>query len=315
MRRTTIKDVAADCGVSKATVSLVLHDSPQIGEATKRRVRESMTRLGYVYNRRAADMRRQRSRTFGLVVTNVRNPYLAELTMTIEDTAGKAGYTLFQGFSRDEVSRQQRLLETMAEHRIDGLILLPAHGSRPEHLQETVGAAGLPHVLITRSVRGYECDYVGADNVRSGLLVGEHLGALRASTVAFLGGIEGSSAWSERIEGVRSALARFGVDPPLTLSVPAVGNEGGAALVDRMLDRLPCPDAIVAYNDMYAFGIMNALRARGITPGADVAVASFDDVPDAAVQQPPLTSAAGHPETVGTEATRLLLERLEDRSP
>lgn len=311
MRRPTIKEVAADCGVSKATVSLVLRDSPQIGEATKQRVRESMTRLGYVYNRRA-DMRTQRSRTLGLVVTNVRNPYFAELIMAIEDTASEAGYTLFQGFSRDQVPRQRRLLETMAEHRIDGLILLPAHGSRPEDLLKTVGAADLPHVLITRTIPGYEYDYVGADNVRSGVLVGEHLGALNVSTVAFLGGVEGSSSRRDRIEGLRSGLTRFGVAPPLTLSLSAEGDEGGTPLVDRMLDRMPCPDAIVAYNDMFAFGIMNGLRARGIVPGRDVAVASFDDVPDAAVHQPPLTSAAGHPEIVGKRATRLLLERLED---
>ncbi|MFI7702165.1 LacI family DNA-binding transcriptional regulator [Nonomuraea sp. NPDC049480] len=312
MRRPTIKDVAADCGVSKATVSLVLRDSPQVGQVTKQRVRESMARLGYVYNRRAADMRSQRSQTLGLVVTHLRNPYFAELTMAIEDAATKSGYTLFQGFSRDEVPQQRRLLETMAEHRIDGLILLPAHDSRPEDLLETVGAGQLAHVLITRSVRGYECDYVGADNVRSGVLLGEHLGALEVSTVAFLGGAEGSSARRDRIEGLGSGLRRSGVTSPLALSLPAIGDEGGIPLVDRMLERIPCPDAIVAYNDMYAFGIMNGLRARGIVPGRDVAVASFDDVPDAAFQQPPLTSAAGHPEIVGAQATRLLLDRFED---
>ncbi|MGN9846827.1 LacI family DNA-binding transcriptional regulator [Nonomuraea sp. H19] len=312
MRRPTIKDVAADCGVSKATVSLVLRDSPQIGEDTKQRVRESMVRLGYVYNRRAADMRSQRSRTLGLVVTHLRNPYFAELTMAIEDAASTNGYTLFQGFSRDEVPRQRRLLETMAEHRIDGLILLPSHDSRQEDLREALGGARLPHVLIARSVRGYDCDYVGADNVRSGVLVGEHLGTLGVSSAAFLGGAEGSSARGDRIEGLNVGLRSAGVTSPLALSLPAIGDEGGISLVDRMLERIPCPDAIVAYNDMYAVGVMNGLRARGIIPGRDVAVASFDDVPDAAFQQPPLTSAAGHPEIVGARATRLLLDRLED---
>ncbi len=313
MKRPTINDVAADCGVSKATVSLVLRDSPQIGAETKRRVRESMARLGYVYNRRAADMRTQRSRTLGLVATNVRNPYFAELTMAIEEAASRAGYTLLQGFSRDEVARQRRLLETLIEHRIDGLILLPAYGSRPDDLRETVGAAALPHVLITRSVRGYESDYVGADNVGSGRLVGEHLGTLGVGTVAFLGGAEGSSSRDDRVQGLRAGLRPFGLELPSRLSIPAVGDEGGGPLLDRLLDRAGCPDAVVAYNDMYAFGILNGLRARGVEPGRDVAVASFDDVPDAACQQPSLTSAVGHPEVVGAEATRLLLERLDDR--
>ncbi|MEV0726250.1 substrate-binding domain-containing protein [Micromonospora purpureochromogenes] len=313
MKRPTIKDVAADCGVSTATVSLVLRDSPQIGKATKQRVRESMARLGYVYNRRAADMRTDRSRTLGLVATDVRNPYFAELMMAIEEAASKVGYTLLQGFSWDEVPRQRRLLETMVEHRIDGLVLLPAHGSRPEDLLETLGAAGLPHVLITRSVRGYGSDYVGADNVRSGELVGEHLSSLGVSTVAFLGGARGSSSRNDRVKGLRSGLRRGGVTLPPELSLSAARGEVGASLLDGLLARGKCPDAIVAYNDMYAFGILNGLRSRGIIPGRDVAVGSFDDVPDAVHQQPPLTSAAGHPEVVGAEATRLLLERFEDR--
>lgn len=312
MKRPTINDVAADCGVSKATVSLVLRDSPQIGKATKQRVRESMARLGYVYNRRAADMRTVRSRTLGLVATDVRNPYFAELMMAIEEAASKAGYTLLQGFSRDEAPRQRRLLETMVEHRIDGLVLLPALGSRPEDLLETLGAAGLPHVLITRSIRGYESDYVGADNVRSGQLVAEHLSALGVSTVSFLGGAKGSSSRNDRVSGLRSGLRSGGVTLPPALSLPAARGEGGASVLDRLLARGKCPDAIVAYNDMYAFGILNGLRSRGIIPGRDVAVSSFDDVPDAVHQEPPLTSAAGHPEMVGAEATRLLLERFED---
>src|SRR5919109_579972 len=99
MARPTIRDVAAHAQVSTATVSLVLRDSPQIPESTKRRVRDAMVAVGYVYNRRAAEMRSMSSRILGLVVANVRNPYFAELTMAIEDTAHAAGYTLILGCS------------------------------------------------------------------------------------------------------------------------------------------------------------------------------------------------------------------------
>ncbi|MFI7702164.1 LacI family DNA-binding transcriptional regulator [Nonomuraea sp. NPDC049480] len=305
MRRPTIRDVAADSGVSRATVSLVLRDSPQIAEATKQRVRESMARLGYVYNRRAADMRNQQSRTLGLVVTTVRNPYFAELMMSIEQVAHQAGYTLLQGYSLDETARQRKLLETMAEHRIDGLVLLPAHGSRPEDLLET---AGIPHVLVARSIPGYQSDYAGADNVVSGRLVGEHLAAINVGSVAFAGGPAASTARSDRLNGLRQALRA--ADVPVIKDLP-IGRQSGADLVAEVLSG-GCPDAIVAYSDMYAFGIVNGLRAHGVEPGRDVAVASFDDVPDAAVQQPGLTSAAGFPDRVGAEAARLLLDRMGD---
>ena len=309
LKRPTINDVAADCGVSRATVSLVLRDSPQIGEVTKARVRASMVRLGYVYNRRAADMRSQQSRMLGLVVTNVRNPYFAELTMAIEEAAHDAGYTLVQGYSRDDVSRQRTLLESMTELRVDGLILLPAGGSAPEDLAP-LATAGVPHVLITRSVPGYTADYVGADNIRAGRLIGEHLAALKVRSVAFLGGAHPSSSRDDRLKGVRAGLKEAGVVVSKGLSIAAVGEESGADLLDVLLKRGDCPDAIVAYNDMYAFGILYGLRDKGIEPGRDVAVASFDDVPDAVHQTPSLTSAAGHPELVGAKATALLLERL-----
>ncbi|MGN9847349.1 LacI family DNA-binding transcriptional regulator [Nonomuraea sp. H19] len=300
--------MAADSGVSRATVSLVLRDSPQIAEATKQRVRESMVRLGYVYNRRAADMRNQQSRTLGLVVTTVRNPYFAELMMSIEQVAHHAGYTLLQGYSLDETARQRKLLETMAEHRIDGLILLPAHGSRPEDLLETVGAAGIPHVLVARSIPGYPTDYVGADNIVSGRLIGEHLAAINVGSVAFAGGPAESTARSDRLSGLRQALRTAGI--PVVKDLP-LAHQNGADLVAAVLSG-GRPDAIVAYSDMYAFGLVNGLRAHGVEPGRDVAVASFDDVPDAAVQQPGLTSAAGFPDRVGAEAARLLVDRAGD---
>jgi LacI family transcriptional regulator len=273
-----------------------------------------MARLGYVYNRRAADMRSQRSRTLGLVVTNVRNPYFAELTMAIEQVAHQAGYTLLQGYSLDEVARQRRLLETMAEHRIDGLVLLPAHGSRPGDLLETVGAAGIPHVLVARSVPGHRADYVGADNVLSGPLIGEHLAEMDVASVAFAGGPAVSTARSDRLAGLSQAL--HGAHGPALTDLPlaAASRHSVAELVSALLSDGGLPDAIVAYSDMYAFGILNGLRAHAVEPGRDVAVASFDDVPDAAAQQPGLTSVAGFPDQVGAEAARLLLDRLAEPS-
>ena len=313
MKRPTIKDVAADCAVSTATVSLVLRESPQIGVATKARVRESMARLGYVYNRRAADMRSQNSRTLGLVVTNIRNPYFAELTMAIEQAAHDRGYTLLLGCSSDEVDRQRQLLETMTERRIDGLIMLPASETTPGDLTGTLVAAGVPHVLVTRAIRGYDSDYVGANNLRSGRVIGQHLGDIGVGSVAFLGGVRNSLPREDRLRGVRQGLKPAGLRVSVDLSSAGDGRANGPELVQQLLRRGPCPDAIVAYNDMYAFGVLNALRANGIDPGGNVAVASFDNVPDASHQVPGVTSADGFPARVGTEAARLFLERLEDR--
>ena len=200
----------------------------------------------------------------------------------------------------------------MSEHGVDGLLLVPAGGSRAGDLDETVVTAGIPHVLVARSIPGHEADYVGADNVRSGRLIGEHLAAIGVGSVAFLGGPRTSTARSERLRGLTEGLGTRSVSVTDGAPIAAGGGPGGTDLVTALLSGSACPDAIVAYNDMYAFGILNGLRARGLEPGRDVAVASFDDVPDAADQQPGLTSVAGFPGRVGTEATRLLLARVED---
>lgn len=309
MKRPTIREVASHAGVSKATVSLVLRDSSQIPPITKARIRESMTALGYVYNRRAAEMRSLRSRTLGLIVANVRNPYFAELTMAVEERAHEDGLTLILGCSADDVGRQHELLRAMAEQRVDGVLVLPASQTRPADLKKTLGAAGLPHVLIARSVPGYQCDYVGADNVASGKLLGEHLRERGAKKVAFIGGVETSVPRQDRIQGLLNGLA-----PDVLALAADLPSEGDAVfepsgVVDAALAA--SVDAIVAYNDMYAFGIMSAIRARGLRPGADVMIGSFDNVPEASRQFPGLTTADGFPQQVGKRATELLLDALE----
>jgi LacI family transcriptional regulator len=309
MKRPTINDVAAHAGVSRATVSLVVRDSHQISDVTKARVRESMAAIGYVYNRRAAEMRSLSSRILGLVVSNVRNPYFAELTMAVEEAAGAQGYTVLLGCSSDDVARQERLLRAMVEHRVDGLILLPASHSTTADLAAVLGK-DVPHVLVTRSLPGHVSDYVGADNVASGELIGRHLRELGARSVAFVGGVEHSVPRDDRRAGVLRGLGkdvrRFVADVTSAYDT----GEGMPPLLERALAG-PAPEAIVAYNDMYAFALLGALRAHGLEPGRDVAVASFDDVPETQRTYPSLTSAAGHPELVGARATELLLRAVE----
>jgi LacI family transcriptional regulator len=272
-----------------------------------------MEQLGYVYNRRAAEMRSLSSRIVGLVVTNVRNPYFAELTMAVEEAAGAEGYTVLLGCSTDDVDRQRQILQAMVEHRVDGVILLPASQSTPPDLGELLDRAELPHVLVARGVYDYASDYVGADNVASGRLIGRHLLEIGARSVAFVGGVTHSIPRDDRRRGLLEGLEPE--VPTLVADLPSAhdATEGLSAMLGEMLSTTR-PDALVAYNDMYAFWLLGALRAHGVEPGRDVAVASFDDVPEAARTFPTLTSAAGFPARVGRIATELLLGAVAEES-
>ena len=313
MKRPTISDVAAHAGVSRATVSLVVRESDRIPEATKARVRASMATIGYVYNRGAAEMRSMSSNILGLVVANVRNPYFAELTMAVEEAAAAQGYTVLLGCSSDDVTRQTAILRVMAEHRVDGLILLPASHTTPPDLNSLLGETRMPHVLVCRSVQGYSSDYVGADNEASGELAGRHLREIGVRSAVFIGGVERSMPREDRRRGLLAGLApavnRLAADVPSAY-------DGVADLAPLLAQALEdgVPDAIVTYNDMYAIAVLGALRAQGIEPGRDVAVVGFDDVPDAVRSFPSLTSAQGFPDRVGALATRLLLKSTKNRA-
>jgi LacI family transcriptional regulator len=312
-RRVTMKDVAAHAGVSRATVSLVVRESPQIPAETKDRVRHSMEQLGYVYDHRAAVMRAERTMTMGLVATDVRNPYFAELTMALQTRLQEAGFALITGYSLDVQEREERLLEVMVQRHVDGVFVIPSKTTTSDDLNRWLLASDTPHVLIARRIKDHEADYVGADNVRAGVLLGNHLAAEGCRTVAFLGGPQQSPVRTDRERGLVKGLKAHRIAFDRALSVASSADRaGGAEALDQLLASGPLPEAIACYSDVVALGVMEDLRRRGFIPGTNVAVGSFDDIHEAELTHPPLTSVATFPERVGYEAARILIERLAD---
>ena len=131
MARVTLMDVARHCGVSRATVSLVLNDSPLVAAKTRDRVREAMTELGYVYNRAAASLRTQHSDAIGVVLTNITNPYFAEFAAGLQDTLTSSGTVPLLAAAARIRELQHRLVRSLVERNVDGIVLVPAHGTTP----------------------------------------------------------------------------------------------------------------------------------------------------------------------------------------
>jgi LacI family transcriptional regulator len=314
MGRVTLADVSRHVGLSRSAVSLVVNDSPNIPESTKSRVRQAMAELGYVYNRQAAMLRNQRSMTLGLIMTEVRNAYFGELVMAVEEAAYENGYTVLTCYSRDEADRQDIQLRRLLERGIDGLVIQPASDTTADRIEAWQRTAGVPTVLLARHF-GLPHDYAGADNRLAGELVGRHLASIGARSVAMVGGPPATSTGTERRAGVELALAGTGVQisPPEPISSPT-NSAGGAAATAALLDHGELPEAIVAYSDAIATGLYAELHKRGLRPGLDVAIASFDDLPESEHLVPPLTSAATFPADIGAASTALLLQRLDGAS-
>jgi LacI family transcriptional regulator len=309
--RVTINDVAAQSGVSRATVSLVLRGSTKIPESTAVRVRAAMASLGYVYNRQAANLRTRRTMTIGLVITGVRDPWFADVTMAVEDGAHDAGCTLLTGYSRDRPDRQDAVLSTMVEQRVDGIVLLTTSETSAGDLATSLGVSNVPHVLIDRRVAGYESDRVRVDHWSAGRQVAAHLADIGVRSVAFLGGPPNCPVRAERQDGMLGVASARGLEMPPELSIPTDAERlGGTVAANRLLEQRGLPDAIVGYSDVVALGVLGALRHRGIDAGRGIAVAAFDDIEEAAMQPTPLTTTSTFPTRLGQEAVRLLLDRI-----
>lgn len=310
--RVTLLDVARHARVSRATASLVLRGSPLVAEETRGRVLDSMRQLGYVYHRAAATLRTRRSHTVGLVVTDITNPFFAELTVGIEARLDEANHVLMLANTAESLAKQDRLLATIHENGADGVLICPAEGT-PRGVIDELCRHHLPVVLLVRYLFDADVDYAGADNTLGAELAVEHLLAHDHHRIAFIGGHATSSAWRDRVRGYSNALRRHGipVDEAL-LAASAPTRDGGIDAVRQLLELPDPPTAALCYNDVVAFGVMLGAQALGRTLGREFAVIGFDDVPEAALCHPPLTTVAIAPRRIGAAAAELLLQRITD---
>jgi DNA-binding LacI/PurR family transcriptional regulator len=307
MARVTLIDVARHCGVSRATVSLVLNDSPLVAATTRDRVRQAMTELGYVYNRAAASLRTQHSDAIGVVLTNITNPYFAEFAAGLQDTLTSSGTVPLLAVSGEDRELQYRLMKSLVERNVDGIVLVPAHGSTPEDLPDLLGT---PVVLLARRMVGMDVDYVGAQNRDGGYAAAEHLYSHGCRRICFIGGYSDASARDERAGGVEEFLNERGLTLDSDHSVvcePARPQARDAAM--RLLADDPEVDGIVCFSDVVAFGILDAIADIGRSVGSDVRVIGFDDVHDAGLNHPSLSSVAVPARETGRRAGQLVLER------
>jgi DNA-binding LacI/PurR family transcriptional regulator len=307
MARVTLMDVARHCGVSRATVSLVLNDSPLVAAKTRDRVREAMTELGYVYNRAAASLRTQHSDAIGVVLTNITNPYFAEVATGVQDILTSSGTVPLLAVSSEDRDLQRRLVKSLVERNVDGIVLVPAHGTAPSDLPDLLDT---PLVLLARRLNGMDVDYVGAQNRDGGYAAAEHLCCHGCRRIAFIGGFADSSAREERAGGVSDFLTDhdLSLDADLSVTCDPLRPQAREAAM-RLLNKNPDVDGIVCFSDVVAFGVLDAIADLGLTVGTDVRVIGFDDVHDAALNRPSLSSVAVPARESGRRAAQLVLER------
>jgi len=310
----TVTDIAKACKVSRATVSLVLRGSPLVHVDTRAKVEAEFKRQGYVYNRGAANLRRQTSSTVALVINDLSNPFFAEFAAGVDEALGEAGYVVLLGSTNESPDRQQAVLHSLMEHSLAGVILSPAEHSDGAAVRRALGVT-TPVLVFNRELAGTDWDFLGLDNRDGAFRATRHLLSLGHQRIAFFGGHADSSSCQQRREGYLNALQAAGQTPePHWLFECNPTRQDAAYKTAELLACKPALTAAVCYNDNVALGLKLGLLARDIKPGAHFALTGFDDIAEAALSTPPLTTLAVQPRARGRQAAELLLQRVREKS-
>ena len=305
----SVREVAAAASVSVGTVSNVLNRPDKVAPATVERVMAAIADLGFVRNDAARQLRAGRSRSIGLVVLDVRNPFFTDVARGAEDRAAEDGMTILLGNSDENRDREGAYLDLFEEQRVHGVLISPLSDDLPRLAR--VRERGTPVVLVDREAADRSFSSVAVDDVVGGELAVRHLAEIGRRRVAFVGGPLVIQQAADRLEGARRAVeATEGMTLEVvetdSLTVLA-GRAAGEAIRERpAADR---PDAIFAANDLLAMGVLQALMMQGsIRVPDEIALIGYDDIDFASAAVVPLSSIRQPASLIGYTAVDLLLK-------
>lgn len=309
-RAVTIRDVAAEAGVSLGTVSNVLNRSTAVAPDKRLRVLEAIEALGYVKHAGAAQLRGGKASTIGLVALDIRNPFFTELARGAEDAARENGRLLILCNSDENAEQERAYLELLEEQRVLGVVISPVD-ERNDTLQ-WLRERGTAVVLLGRRRRDY-CS-VRVDDVRGGQLAAEHLLDLGHRQLAFVTAPLSIDQYRERLKGVRRALQQRGLaeDTCRVIEVGALGTAAEGQLAStRLREQYPEVTGVACGNDLLALGVVAGLVGQGVRVPEQVSVVGFDDIEIAEQNPLPLTTIRQPAAELGWVATNLLLEEAQ----
>ncbi|MGD0919003.1 MAG: LacI family DNA-binding transcriptional regulator [Thermodesulfobacteriota bacterium] len=315
-RKTTIRDIAQMANVSHTTVSRALNDKSRIRKGTKERILSIAKELNYQPNFIARSLVMKRTKTLGLVITTIANPFYTELAQGIEATARGLGYNIILCCTHSDLSVEKQYIDMLQSKGVDGIIFSSAHIEDPNILG--LAEEGFPIILVNR--RTYhpfmreKVDYVGVDNIKGGFLAVEHLIRLGHDRIGVIGGSSESSVGFERLEGGKKALEAYGLEQREDYFLEGdflrdSGYQGGK----RFLKMAEPPTAIFVTNDYMALGAYQAVLEEGFRIPEEIALIGFNDIEFTAIKGVELTTIGQKKYEMGALSVKTLVEKIEGR--
>jgi LacI family transcriptional regulator len=317
----TIRDVAKESGFSSTTVSIVLNNAPlarYIPPVTKKRIERAAEKLGYRPNEFARSLRSKRSHTVGVMVFDMTDPYCTLVLRGIENTLYQASYLPILTDVHNERSRFERYLEMLLDRRVEGLVVLANWLFLDINLLADLEKSRIPTALIDCELKGDAMSSVIVDNELGGYLALEHLHSLGHRKIAFIRGPKTLADSAPRWRGIRNCAKACGLELESRLIVdlpdsrdPLSSFEAGQKLTETLIKQKRPFTALLAFDDMTAFGAIRALSEAGLRVPDQCSVTGFDDVAAAALGTPALTTVRQPMEAMGADAVGIVLEGIK----
>ncbi|MDF3130643.1 LacI family DNA-binding transcriptional regulator [Kiritimatiellaeota bacterium B1221] len=300
----SIKDVAKKAGVSIASVSRVMSGKGYVGAEATKRVEKAIRELQYRPNRLARSLREQQSRVIGLIVSDISNPFFSEITKSVEEVALQHGYSVLICNTNEDPEHELRCLHLMVDENVAGVLISPTLTGCKKFAEYQ--DLKLPIVVFDRKPSGGKCDSIVIDNRDSALQLTR---ALIDGGYRHIAGIFGQKSYTaaQRMKGFKDAMQSAGLEPAALIKSPSREADGDK-ITGELLKRQPEVDAILTSSALLAIGAYKAIRRTGKPLG----FACFDNASWTEFVQPPATTIQQPTKLIGSSATELLINRIND---
>jgi DNA-binding LacI/PurR family transcriptional regulator len=300
------------------TVSRVINKSGYVSEVTRKRVQRAIDKLEYHPNVLARSLKSQRTHVVGILLSDIHNPFSAELASSIQGVLLEAGYSAFIATTDQSVKRESAALSAFFDHRVAGIVVATVATKPGNQALERFIRRGMPIVMVGRESGRLKLDRVTANTWKGAYDAVEHLIALGHKRIAYVGASPENAGRLKRFQGFMDAMREHDLQVPEELIVGPKNDSGpgystqadGYASIKRLLALKRPPSAVFARNDFTAMGALAAARDLYLKIPDDLAIVGFDNVPLSAFTAPPLTTVEQPTAEQGRQAARLLLDRV-----
>ncbi len=315
----TIKDVAKDAGVSPSTVSRVINNHDRISPETKKKVKESMDKIGYYPNVIAQNLVNQESRTLGLIMPYsteeaFADPFYAEVLRGIGAIAQENNYSILLITCKDDEDDELNAsLKAVRSKKVDGLLLLRSR--RDDLLIEKLSELDISFVVLGRPKEKLGVHWVNNDNIKASQKIVEHLIDLDHEKVALVTGEKDYIVYQDRLKGYKKALIENNLDYNKDYVIRCEGDRDSSYRATlKLVEDNPELTAIFGADDVMAYGIIKALKKLGLDVPGDIAVVGFNNNPFSGLISPPLTTVDINTYQLGVTSTNRLIKLIQDKS-